>query len=396
MKIKLLITSILSLFLVISCEKESVFDQGLTTEDPGLKSTKIQETSFEGSVVSIQLYSPSLEGNLLGDPALRNVNVYLPKSYFSCPERSFPVIYYLHGIPASENSLMDPVPYDVLLQMANLQAPVDFPEEGFTAWVNNLIDCEGMKEAIIIMSNAANRYTISLYSNSNVQGNYEDYIVDDLVPFIDSHFRTISHFNFRAIVGHSAGGYGALRLAMKYPHVFHYVAGLSPGHFTDEFFLTCAPYMLLEEQIWGGFPGPTPYTPSAPYKFVTNTVYSVAAAFLPNPENPPYYVDLPFSYDESGQPALSDQLMAKVNEQSLFALAMNNKTGLKQLKTIYIDAGIYDDLGLYLPNQAFHEFLSEMKIKHQYETFEGTHFSHLYYQLGKALVMLSNEFPEKD
>jgi S-formylglutathione hydrolase FrmB len=348
----------------------------------------------EGTLVNVQIHSPALEGNLLGDPSDRSVNIYLPKSYYATPGKRFPVIYFLHGMPASENSLIDPIPFEIFRQMAQLQAPVDFPEEGFTSWVNGLIDHEGMNEVIIVMPNAANKYALSCYTNSSVQGRYEDYIVKDLVSYIDAHYRTIPNFNFRAVTGHCMGGYGAMRIAMKNPHIFGYVAALSPAILPEESVLFIAQYILMEQQIWG-FTGPTPYNPSLPFKFATNSLYSFAAAWLPNPDNPPYFVDLPFTY-VNGTPEPNAELMAQWNAQSLFALVTDHQKGLDKLRSIYFDCGMNDDLMMYPPNQVLHELMMNMNIQHQFETYEGTHISHLYDRLGKVLIDFSSEFPSEN
>jgi len=390
--------SLIAVFF-LSCDKEPLIDPNFSPIALDLNEVANARKGnpdmvVEGTLISVQIHSPALEGNLLGDPAERSVNIYLPESYFSCPEKRFPVIYFLHGMPAGENSLIDPLPFEVFRQMAQLQAPVDFPEDGFTAWVNQLINEKGMKEVIIVMPDASNRYALSCYTNSTVQGNYEDYIVKDLISYIDAHYRTIPNFNFRAITGHCMGGYGALRIAMKNPHIFRYVAALSPAILPEENVLFIAQYILMEQEIWG-FPGPTPYNPSAPFKFATNSLYSFAAAWLPNPDNQPYFVDLPFSY-VNGNPVPDEELMAQWNAQSLFALVTDHQKGLDKLKSIYFDSGIYDELGMYPPDQALHEMLVNMHIEHQFETYEGTHISHLYVRLEKVLKALSNGFPSQE
>ncbi|WP_340111271.1 alpha/beta hydrolase [Maribellus mangrovi] len=384
------------LILSVACQDEFVEpenDVSVVTKS----AIVIPDGLTEGTVITTQFYSPSLEGNLLGDPALRNVNIYLPQSYFSCPDKRFPVIYYLHGIPASENALLTPVPYMILEQIALLQAPVDFPQEGFTQWINNLMNSGEVKEAIIVMPDASTKYGHSGYANSPVQGSYEDYIVQDLVPFIDENLRTIAHFNWRAVVGHSAGGAGALKLGMKYPHVFRHVAASSPGMGGSAGILFMAPYMLWEKDLWDGTLLPTtPYNPMQPYKFVTNTIYSTAAAKLPNPDNPPLYVDLPFTFSATGEVIPNEALMQKLDAQSLFALSATYQLGLKKLKTIFIDVGSNDDLLAYEPNVYYHNYLTQLKIKHEFEIHDGTHFSHLFASLGKALGKVTYAFPDHD
>jgi S-formylglutathione hydrolase FrmB len=386
----LLVTGI---FLFISCHEQP--------EIPG-EDFRISEKSAEasaGTVVTESIHSNALQNNLLGMSVDREVKIYLPKSYYTCPEKRFPVIYFLHGMPAWSKMLMELTPFENFEQFANLQAPVDFPNEAFTEWVNNLIDDGGMREAIIVMPDAKTFFGPNVYQNSEVLGNSEDYIVEDVVSYIDSHFRTIAHFNWRAISGHCAGGYGALNIAMKHPHVFRYVGALSPAHFPEETMLLMASIMPQEDALWGeyGVPaGPVPYYPMNPvYKFASGTAYALAQAWLPNPDNPPYLCDLPFEYVE-GHPVIIPDRMDKINMQSLFGLTRVNRIGLKQLKTLYFDCGEYDDLGMFQPNVMLHEQLVEMKIKHEFKTYPGTHISHLYERLGKVWTELSNDFPEED
>ena len=389
MKTKILLLLVADFFILISCEKELINTDSVT------KSINKSAVVEPGVIESVIIHSPSLEENLLGDPADRNVNVYLPKSYYACPDKHFPVIYFLHGTPAWGNMLMSPEPFEIFKQCANLAAPVDFPEEGFLDWVNNLIDEKGMKEAIIVMPDAKTLFGPSLYLNSVVQGNYEDYIVKDLVSYIDNHYRTIAHFNWRAITGHCAGAYGALNLAMKHPKVFRYAGALSPSHFPEETVLAIAGFMQMEDAIWeemGAPAGPLPYEPFQPFKFANNSAYALAQAWLPNPEKP-YLADLPFCYTE-GIPVINQDLMAKWNAQNLIAMVQRNRVGLKQLKTIYFDCGREDDLGMYQPNVVLHNILTEMEVKHQFEIYGGTHIRNLYNRLGKLWIEFSHEFPD--
>jgi len=393
MKTKILLAVLASVVVMAACEKDSLPEN----DDPVL--TPKAAVISEGTIVSEMIHVKALEGNLLGDPADRKVNVYLPKSYYACPEKHFPVIYFLHGTPAWGDMLLDPVPYEYFFHMAQLQARVDFPAEGFLPWLNALVDNGGMKEAIIVMPDAKTLFGPSLYLNSPVQGNYEDYIVDELVSYIDENFRTIPHFNWRAISGHCAGAYGALNAAMKHPKTFRYVGALSPSHFPAPTVAYIAGFLPVEDDMWSEMApaGPLPYDPHQPFKFANNSAYALSQAWLPNPENPPYFCDLPFTYSE-GQPVLDPDLMQKWDAQNLLGLIQQNRIGLKQLKTVYFDCGTNDDLGMYQPNAMLHEQLNAMHIKHQFETYSnpGTHISNLYERLGKLWIMLSSNFPEYD
>lgn len=390
MKTKILLEVLASFFFVTDCQNDYFAEE----DDP----VPVQKAAVigEGTIVSDMVHFPSLEGNIIGDPADRKINVYLPKSYFAYMEKRFPVIYFLHGTPAFGDMLMDPIPFEYFFQMAQLMARVDFPKDGFLPLLNNMVDNEGMKEVIIIMPDAKTKFGPSLYLNSPVQGNYEDYIVDELVAYVDQNYRTIAHFNWRAISGHCAGAYGALNAAIKHPKVFRYVGALSPSHFPTPLVQMIGGIMRMEDDRWQ-MEGPVSYDPHAMFKFANNSAYMLAQAWLPNPDNPPYFCDLPFEYIE-GQSVLIPELMAKWDAQNLMAMVQQNRIGLKQLKTNYFDCGTNDGLGMYETNVMLHQKLDEMSIKHQFETFSnpGTHISNLYDRLGKVWIELSNGFPDNN
>jgi S-formylglutathione hydrolase FrmB len=97
--------------------------------------------------------------------------------------------------------------------------------------MDDLIKQGKIKEMIVVIPNSLTFMLGSFYFNSTVRGNWEDYIVDDLVDYIDNNYRTISNANSRGIAGHSMGGFGALNLAMRHPDIYCATYGLSPGLF---------------------------------------------------------------------------------------------------------------------------------------------------------------------
>ncbi|MHC4356523.1 MAG: alpha/beta hydrolase-fold protein, partial [Planctomycetota bacterium] len=134
-----------------------------------------------------------------GDPATREVIVYLPPSYNQ--GGNFPVVYLLHGYTGNARTFASNA-YTGFYWPAES----DFPEGGIYGLLNDLIIAGELKEMIVVMPDASNMYGGSWYANSELAGNYEDYIVEDLVSYIDSNYRTIPSRDSRAIVGHSMGG----------------------------------------------------------------------------------------------------------------------------------------------------------------------------------------------
>ena len=79
---------------------------------------------------------------------------------------------------------------------------------------------DGAREVIMVMPDAFNKYGGSMYSNSPAIGDWESWIVRDLVSYIDANYSTIGKPGSRGLSGHSMGGYGTLRIGMKYPGIF--------------------------------------------------------------------------------------------------------------------------------------------------------------------------------
>ena len=166
----------------------------------------------KGTKERIKIHSKALDGNLVNDPAERDVTVYFPPSYHTDQSRHFPVLYMLHGFTDSDSKW--------------------FGWEDHWINLHEVLDqalSEGRnKEMIVVMPNAYNRFKGSMYSSSVTIGDWETFISKELVEYIDSHYRTLAKAESRGLAGHSMGGYGTIRLGMKYPDVWSAIYLLSP------------------------------------------------------------------------------------------------------------------------------------------------------------------------
>jgi steroid delta-isomerase-like uncharacterized protein len=336
----------------------------------GLMQQLTTQTIPEGLTVD-EITSPSLTGNLLGDPDTREVIVYLPPSYDAGGR--FPVVYLLHGYSGNARIF-------VSRAFTGLYWPAesDFPEGGLYGLLNNLIASGALEEMIVVMPDGSNKYGGSFYTNSELTGNYEDYIVNDLVSYIDSNYRTIPSRDSRAIMGHSMGGYGAMKLAMKHPDVFGAVA----VHGAPLYFEAMKPMipMAIEENP-DGMIGPHPERP------LTSVAYAMSAAFSPNLSNPPFFVDLHFDYPS---PEVIDEVWDKWLEHDPFTMLNTYGANLASLRGVYIDAGYQDELGMAIHAEAFHQALNTAGIKHEYEIYAGTHHNRLFEKLAVSLKFISD------
>lgn len=81
---------------------------------------------------------------------------------------------------------------------------------------------------ILVGIDGRTHWDCSQYVNSAATGRYMDYIVDEIVPYVEHRFRVGGSKHKRIIGGHSSGGFGALRVGISRPDVFSQVIALSP------------------------------------------------------------------------------------------------------------------------------------------------------------------------
>jgi enterochelin esterase-like enzyme len=301
----------------------------------------------KGSYERIKVHGRSLEGNLEGDSPDRFVSVYLPPGYKSHPNQRYPVIYLLHGFTDSDDKWFGLVKHFV-----------NVPEIADRAMSSG-----GAKEMIIVMPNAYTSLEGSFYGKSATTGDWEDFVVSELVQYIDSHYRTIANRASRGLAGHSMGGYGTVRLGMRHPDVFSSFYALS----------SCC----LDSGTGAPLPGSAAaleaihtaeQVRSAP--FGVKAQFALAAAFSPDPQNAPLFLDLPVK-DGAPQPAV----LARWAANSPVAMFDQYVGNLRQLKAIAFDVGLQD--GLISGSRQLDARLREYQIPHTFETYEGTHTSHV-------------------
>jgi enterochelin esterase-like enzyme len=296
-------------------------------------------------VERIKIHGTALEGNLEGNAVDRDAIVFLPPSYAKDKKRRYPVVYALHGysIGAGQWAGEIHVPQTI---------------EGAFAL--------GAKEMIVVLPDSKTVHNGSMYSSSITTGDFERYVARDVVSYIDAHYRTIPARAARGLVGHSMGGYGATRIGMKHADVFGSLYIMSP---------CCLAPM-------GGSRGGPPPNPafakaieavktpadSASLPFGARAQLASAAAWAPNPDNPPLYLDLPMK-DGAPQP----DVMAKFAANAPLVFIDQYIAELRRYRAISIDVGDKD--GLKDGSLKLHEILDKYKIPNHFEIYPGTHTS---------------------
>ena len=302
-------------------------------------------------VEHVKIHGAALEGNLEGDAVDRDVIVFLPPSYQKDRKRRYPVVYALHG-------------YSIGAEQWTHEIHVPQTIEGAFA--------KGSQEMIVVLPDSKTIYNGSMYSSSITTGDFEKFIAHDVVTYVDAHYRTIVNRTSRGLVGHSMGGYGASRIGMKHPDIFGALYIMSP---------CCMSSMV------GGGPGSadqikeraiasekkvatakSPADLAAQSPGFASAQYATAAAWAPNPKNPPLYFDLP-----TKDGVLQQEIVAKYTANSPLALVDQYIGNLKQYRAISMDVGDQD--GLRFDAIKLHTILDTYGVANSFEIYPGTHVS---------------------
>ena len=293
------------------------------------------------TVDHIQIHGTALEGNLEGDAVDRDAFVFLPPSYQKEKHRRYPVVYALHG-------------YSIGAEQWTHEIHVPQTIEGAFA--------QGAREMIVVLPDSKTIHNGSMYSSSVTTGDFENYIAHDVVAYIDAHYRTIPERSSRGLVGHSMGGYGATRIGMKHSDVFGSLYIMSPCCLAPR--PPGPPNPELEKTLEAV---KTPED-SAKLPFFARAQIASAAAWSPDPKNPPLYLDLP---TKNGAPQLD--VLAKWAANAPLDFIDQYIGNLRQYRAISIDVGDQD--GLRADTTRLHEALDKYGIANGFEVYHGTHTS---------------------
>ncbi len=293
------------------------------------------------AVEQIKIHGKALEGNLEGNAVDRDVFVFLPPSYAVETSRRYPVVYALHG-------------YSIGAEQWTHEIHVPQTIEGAFA--------TGAREMIVVLPDSKTVHNGSMYSSSVTTGDFEQFIVHDVVDYIDAHYRTIPDRMSRGLVGHSMGGYGATRLGMKHPDVFGSLYIMSPCCLSARTIESVNPE---NEKALEAVKTPED---SAKLSFFQRAQLASAAAWSPDPLNPPLYLDLPVK-DGKVRP----DILAKWTANAPLAFIDQYIDKLRRYTAIAIDVGDQDRLRF--DTEKLHHVLDDYGIENSFEIYQGTHTS---------------------
>jgi S-formylglutathione hydrolase FrmB len=315
-----------------------------------------------GRVETPWLQSRVLQGNLPGDPTERMLPVYLPPGYDDDPGRRYPVIYVLAGHGGSGP-----------LMLAQTAWGESFPER-----IDRLITSGAMQPCIAVLPDCFTIFGGAQYINSAALGQYEDYLLDELIPYVDKTYRTKAERDHRGVTGKSSGGYGAMVQAMRHPEVFGAMASHSGDIYFEFGYLPDMAKLHANLMRFGGLEGyiaaiPT-YKPKDHMPFFSVLgMLCYGAAFAPNPAAHRGF-DMPVD-DETG--ALREDVWARwltwdpvrMIDQPEYIAAW------RTLRYVYLDCGLWDELNFQIGTRIMSKKLDALGIAHDFELFNDGHIN---------------------
>lgn len=321
----------------------------LAISSPAFAQTKIEWVTF---------HSPAMEGNLEGNPAERGAYVVTPPGYEATPDRRYPVVYFLHGYWATPQMYQESMKFDEAVDEA--------------AAAGN--------EVIMVIPDGHSKLKGGFYSNSPTAGNYEAFVGEDLVAYIDANYRTIARREARGLSGHSMGGYGTLRLGMKYPHVFSSLFAMSSCC------LSPMPMSVEGAQRIEGMSAED----IANADFGGLAQLSTLATWSPDPSNPPNYVDTGLREDGMIDPLVQ----ARLSANAPLAMLPQYLPALRSMKAIALEIG--DEDFLIQDNIAMNAELDRFGIAHGWEIYEGDHGNRIPERIRSHLLPFFAQHLEKE
>lgn len=341
---------------------------------------KLSKTALEKRYRTDTFHSKCLEGNPLNSPVERDIRIYFPPGYYENEDKRYPVIYYLHGYAGNNTSwtvtsLEDKsraIPLDLIPK--RLRKELDLDRMPTYENIDNLIE-NGELAPFIFVQPDGSLHTPhkdglrdlkgdfvmkgSFYVNSPHSGNYMDYIIQDVINYVDNNYRTIPDKQHRVLMGGSMGGFGALYVAVHNPEKFISIASLSPGNLGNFDLLSWKLRVPIVERI---------FNKKVAEMFGDRTWADILDT-----------VDLIFSKDKPLLPTIKRDENGKIVDMNQEALnnwqkydlnyvIKNNPEALKQLH-LFLSCEKTDEFGLSPGSETIHKTLKSLGIDHTFDFF---------------------------
>lgn len=328
---------------------------------------------LHGRIETFELSSDALAKNLLGDPSKRQVAVYLPPAYDD-DDVDYPLFVDLAGFTGSG-----------LKRLAWSAFGESVPQR-----LDRLITTGAMGPVVVAFPDCFTSLGGNQYVNSAAMGQWEDFLIQDMLPAVESRFRIRAGRDHRVIYGKSSGGYGALVHGLRHADTWAAVGCHSGDMAFDLVYRRDFPATLDALARFGGEVGPfLEHVRAAPKlsgsQMHAMLILAMAATYDPDPAHP-FGIRLPVDSrtceldPERWSRWLAHDPVEMVKQQV-------GQENLRRLKGLFIDCGSRDEYTLHYGARTFVRQLEAAGIRHHYEEFEDGHRS-IDYRLDASLPYL--------
>jgi S-formylglutathione hydrolase FrmB len=326
-----------------------------------------------GRIERLRIDSAALASNLLGDPSTRTVDVYLPPGYDDSDE-SYPLFVALAGFTGSG---------------LKLHAWQGFAES-VPQRVDRLVASGEMGPVVLAFPDGFTSLGGNQYINSAAIGQWEDFVLGEMIPAIESRFRVVAEPTGRAIFGKSSGGYGALIHGLKHADSWGAIACHSGDMGFETIYLRDFPRVLGVLARQDGDPagfvrGVRDAERVSGDQMCVLMLLAMAASYDPDPSKP-FGIRLPV--DPHTGETINERWSRWLEHDPLRLIERDEcRAALTSLRGVFIDCGTRDQYYLQYPARVFTRRLGELGIAHTYEEFDGTH-SGIDHRMDRSLPFL--------
>jgi len=350
-------------------DAQSLGGDGLLANRPGRAAVSLamvvscftMASQAEPRLDVLELSSRALKSNPLGDPVTRRVAVFTPDQ--ATDGIPLPIVYYLPGFGgSSESAIKDPARWiKTTEELVKAGTPV-----------------------IIAVVDAKTRWGGSQYLNSTAQGNYADYVCDEVVPLVERRYGIAPGATNRIIAGHSSGGFGALRLGMMRPKLFGGVVALSP----DSYFEISHRYLVTAPGVTNISPADLkalvmspPGTP-LPKDGDLNYALALSAAYAPRGRWHPSEFD--WLCDAHGQ--VREDVWRRWLDNDPLVMVQKNRHAFRATQAIYVEGPTEDAYKANLGARKIYEVLRTRPARCTFYEPIGKHSDHVPERLERGIA----------
>jgi S-formylglutathione hydrolase FrmB len=321
-----------------------------------------------GAVSRLTVDSQALKSNMLGDPAVRAVDVYVPAGHDG---RGLPLLVDLVGFSSSGLSHTNWNGFQEIM-----------PER-----LDRLIGEQLLPPVVVAFPDCFTRLGGNQYVNSASTGLWEDYLLREMLPAVEQRFGC-GGAGRRGVFGKSSGGYGAITHALRHSDVWAAAACHSGDMGFEICYLPDMPAVLRalagsENSIerWWQQLETARKRPDGSFKAVN--ALAMAASYDPDPTQF-LGIRLPVTFDTC---ELIEERWENWRRHDPVHAGETEITDLRRLKALYIDCGEYDQFNLLYGARRFVRRLNERGVAHRYEEFSDNHSS-VDYRMDESLPFL--------